>query len=158
VFPENRAELLAEHLGDQIAEVTRIGGARLERTPVHHDASPGGPPARVDARRAPSRGDRVALRPNPAEAHWFDPETGACLTSDFLDYKMATAVEMPRSIESIFIESDEPSGPFGAKSLSEPCVIVPAPAIANAIFNAVGVRVRDLPITPEKILAGLGKL
>jgi xanthine dehydrogenase molybdenum-binding subunit len=88
----------------------------------------------------------------------FDPETGACLTPDFLDYKMATAVEMPRSIESIFIESDEPSGPFGAKSLSEPCVIVPAPAIANAIFNAVGVRVRDLPITPEKILAGLGKL
>ena len=88
----------------------------------------------------------------------FDPETGACLTPDFLDYKMATAVEMPRSIESVFIESDEPTGPFGAKSLSEPCVIVPAPAIANAIWNAVGVRVRDLPITPEKILAGLGKL
>ena len=88
----------------------------------------------------------------------FDPESGTCLTSDFLDYKMPTAVEMPRSIESIFIESYEPTGPFGAKSLSEPCVIVPAPAIANAIFNAVGVRVRHLPITPEKILAGLGKL
>lgn len=88
----------------------------------------------------------------------FDPESGTCLTSDFLDYKMPTAVEMPRSIESIFIESYEPTGPFGAKSLSEPCVIVVAPAIANAIFNAVGVRVRDLPITPEKILAGLGKL
>ena len=85
----------------------------------------------------------------------FDPETGSCLTADFLDYKMPTAVEMPRRIESIFIESNEPTGPFGAKSLSEPCVIVPAPAIANAIYNAVGVRVRDLPITPEKILAGL---
>jgi xanthine dehydrogenase molybdenum-binding subunit len=92
------------------------------------------------------------------EAMRFDPETGACLTSDFLDYKMPTAVEMPRSIESVFIESDEPTGPFGAKSLSEPCVIVPAPAIANAIYNACGVRIRDLPITPEKILAGLGKL
>lgn len=88
----------------------------------------------------------------------FDPETGACLTGDFLDYKMPTAVEMPRRIESIFIESDEPTGPFGAKSLSEPCVIVPAPAIANAIYNACGVRVRSLPITPEKILEGLGKL
>ncbi len=87
----------------------------------------------------------------------FDPENGTCLTADFLDYKMPTAVEMPRSIESIFIESDEPSGPFGAKSLAEPCVIVPAPAIANAIFNAVGVRVRQLPITPEKILAALGE-
>ena len=88
----------------------------------------------------------------------FDTEAGACLTANFLDYKMPTAVEMPRKIESIFIESDEPTGPFGAKSLSEPCVIVPAPAIANAIYNATGVRIRDLPITPEKILAGLGKL
>jgi len=88
----------------------------------------------------------------------FDQETGACLTSDFLDYKMPTAVEMQFPIESIFIESDEPTGPFGAKSLAEPCVTVPAPAIANAIYNAVGVRIRELPITPEKILAALGKL
>jgi len=88
----------------------------------------------------------------------FDEDTGACLTADFLDYKIPTAVEMPPRIESIFIESDEPTGPFGAKSLSEPCCSVPAPAIANAIYNAVGVRIRELPITPEKILAGLGKL
>ncbi|MCC6210516.1 MAG: molybdopterin-dependent oxidoreductase [Burkholderiales bacterium] len=88
----------------------------------------------------------------------FEPETGACVTADFLNYKMPTAVEMPRSIESIFVETDEPSGPFGAKGLAEPCLIVPAPAIANAIYNAVGVRVRSLPITPEKILAGLGKI
>lgn len=88
----------------------------------------------------------------------FDPVSGACLTGDFLDYKMPTAMEMPRDIQSIFIESNEPSGPFGAKSLSEPCITVPAPAIANAIYNAVGVRIRELPITPEKILAALGKL
>ncbi|MBI5923584.1 MAG: molybdopterin-dependent oxidoreductase [Betaproteobacteria bacterium] len=88
----------------------------------------------------------------------FDPETGACLTSDFLDYKMPTAVEMPSKIECIFIESNEPTGPYGAKSLSEACLIVPAPAIANAIYNAIGVRFHSLPITPEKILAALGKL
>jgi xanthine dehydrogenase molybdenum-binding subunit len=88
----------------------------------------------------------------------FDAETGACLTSDFLDYKMPTAVEMPRSIESIFIETNEPSGPFGAKSMSEQCVTVPAPAIAAAVYNAIGVRIKDLPITPEKILRALGKL
>lgn len=86
----------------------------------------------------------------------FDPETGACLTGDFLDYKMPTSVEMPRHIESIFIESNEPTGPFGAKSLADP-INVPAPAIANAIYNAIGVRFRELPITPEKILAALGK-
>ena len=88
----------------------------------------------------------------------FDPETGACVSSDFLDYKIPTAVEMPPRIESIFIESNEPTGPFGAKSLSEVCVVVPPAAIANAVYNAIGVRIRDLPITPEKILAGLGKL
>lgn len=88
----------------------------------------------------------------------FDPDSGTCLTGDFLDYKIPTAVEMPRQIESIFVESNEPTGPFGAKSLSEPCITVPAPAIANAIYNAIGVRIRELPITPEKILAALGKL
>jgi xanthine dehydrogenase molybdenum-binding subunit len=88
----------------------------------------------------------------------FDQETGACLSSDFLDYKMPTAMEMPRKIESIFIESNEPTGPFGAKSLSELCTIIPAAAISNAIYNAIGARVKDLPITPEKILRALGKL
>jgi xanthine dehydrogenase molybdenum-binding subunit len=88
----------------------------------------------------------------------FDQSSGACLSADFLNYKMPTAMEMPPDIKCVFVESEEPSGPFGAKSLAEPCLIVPAPAIANAIYNAIGVRVRDLPITPEKILAGLGKL
>ncbi len=88
----------------------------------------------------------------------FDPDTEACVIKDFLDHKIPTAVEMPPQIESIFIESNEPTGPFGAKSLAELCVILPAPAIANTIYNAVGARVRELPITPEKILAGLGKL
>ncbi|MCL2714341.1 MAG: molybdopterin-dependent oxidoreductase [Alphaproteobacteria bacterium] len=87
----------------------------------------------------------------------FD-DSGACLTSDFLNYKMPTAVEMPRRMESLFIETDDPTGPFGAKSLGECCVITPAPAIANAIADAIGVRFNQLPITPEKILAGLGKL
>jgi xanthine dehydrogenase molybdenum-binding subunit len=88
----------------------------------------------------------------------FDTDSGTCLTGDFLDYKIPTALEMPRDIQSIFIETNEPTGPFGAKSLSEPCITVPAPAIANAIYNAVGVRIRELPITPEKILAALGKI
>ena len=88
----------------------------------------------------------------------FDHDTGACLSGDFLDYKIPTAVEMPPEIDSIFVESHEPTGPFGAKSMSELCVIVPAAAIANAIYNAIGVRIRELPITPEKILKALGKL
>jgi xanthine dehydrogenase molybdenum-binding subunit len=86
----------------------------------------------------------------------FDPDNGNCLSGDFLDYKMPTAVEMPTEIECIFIESMEESGPFGAKSMSECCLIAPAGAIANAVFNATGARVRELPITPEKVLQAMG--
>ena len=88
----------------------------------------------------------------------FDQDTGACLSADFLDYKMPTSMEMPPKVESIFVESHEPTGPFGAKSMSEVCLIVPAAAIANAIYNALGVRITELPITPEKVLQALGKL
>ena len=88
----------------------------------------------------------------------FDEETGACLSADFLDYKMPTAMEMPSNIETIFIDSNEPSGPYGGKSMSEMALIVPAAAIANAVYNAIGVRITDLPITPEKVLRALGKL
>jgi xanthine dehydrogenase molybdenum-binding subunit len=58
-------------------------------------------------------------------------------------------------IDLEFIETDDSEGPFGAKGVGEPGLVPTAPAIANAIHNAIGVRIRDLPITPEKILAAL---
>ena len=60
-------------------------------------------------------------------------------------------------IDLEFIETDDPHGPFGAKGVGEPGLVPTAPAIANAIYDAVGVRIRDLPITPEKVLAALRK-
>jgi len=53
------------------------------------------------------------------------------------------------------VETDDPAGPFGAKGVGEPGLVPTAPALANAIFDAIGVRIRDLPITPEKIVAAL---
>ena len=58
-------------------------------------------------------------------------------------------------IELEFIETDDGFGPFGAKGVGEPGLVPTAPAIANAIYDAVGVRIHDLPITPEKVLAAL---
>ena len=72
----------------------------------------------------------------------------------FWDYKIFTARDIPE-IETILIESEEPSGPFGAKSVGEVAINGPAPAIANAVYDAVGVRIRDLPITPEKVWRAL---
>ncbi|MBI4878763.1 MAG: xanthine dehydrogenase family protein molybdopterin-binding subunit [Planctomycetes bacterium] len=80
---------------------------------------------------------------------------GRILNPGFTDYKIPTACEMDFPIELVFVETDERSGPFGAKGVGEPGMVPTAPAIANAIYDAVGVRVKDLPITPEKVLAAL---
>jgi len=86
----------------------------------------------------------------------FD-EKGRMLNANLLDYMMLTAVDTPR-IKAILVETDEPTGPFGAKSVSEIPLDVVAPAVANAIFTATGVRLRSLPFTPERVLRGLDAL
>jgi CO/xanthine dehydrogenase Mo-binding subunit len=81
-------------------------------------------------------------------------EAGRPLTAGFLDYKIPSALDLP-PIETVLVEKPAVDGPFGAKGIGEPpCVPGPA-AIANAICNAVGVRITSLPITPEKIRAAL---
>lgn len=78
---------------------------------------------------------------------------GRTVSNSFLQYKIPARVDAP-SIRVAFEPSYEPTGPFGAKSIGECVINTPAPAIADAVYNASGVRVRDLPITAEKILLG----
>lgn len=87
----------------------------------------------------------------------FIMEEGKTLNTTFLDYKIPSAMDMPPG-KSVCIETYEPEGPFGAKEAGEGLVSPTAPAIAEAIFHATGYRCKDLPITPEKILRGTGKL
>ena len=79
---------------------------------------------------------------------------GRPLNPNFTDYKIFSAKDMPK-LTTILVETDEPLGPFGAKSISEVPINGPAPAIANAIYNAVGVRIRKLPMRPEDVLVAL---
>ncbi len=81
-------------------------------------------------------------------------EGGRLMNGNFADYTMATADAVPL-LRGGFVESNEPNGPYGAKGASETAILPGAPAIANAVFDAIGVRITDLPITPEKILAAL---
>ena len=81
-------------------------------------------------------------------------DKGKIINTSLKDYKIFSAMDMPE-IKIILIPSYEPAGPYGAKSVSEMPVNGPAPTISNAIFNAVGIRIRDLPITSEKILKAL---
>lgn len=84
-------------------------------------------------------------------------EQGRVLNAGFRDYKIPTIHEMDFPIDLELVETDDAEGPFGAKGVGEPGLVPTAPAIANAIYDAVGVRIRDLPITPEKIVAALEK-
>ncbi len=79
---------------------------------------------------------------------------GKLLNGDLSLYKVITAADMPL-VDVIFVETDEPTGPFGAKSVAEICINGPIPAIANAIYNAVGVRLWENPFTPERVLKAL---
>ncbi len=83
-------------------------------------------------------------------------DKGDLLTPSFIEYRMATALDMPE-IQCYLVESIDPEGPFGAKGISEMPQVPTSPAIVNAIYNAIGVQIKNLPVTPEKILAALEK-
>ena len=83
----------------------------------------------------------------------FD-KNGKLFNPTFADYKIFHAADMPK-LETILVETYESTGPYGAKSVAEVPINCPAPAIANAIYDAIGIRIFDLPITAEKVLTAL---
>lgn len=85
----------------------------------------------------------------------FDKK-GRAINPSFLNYGTATSLDVPE-VKSLWVETNDPEGPLGAKGIGE-CTLIPtAGSIANAIYDAVGVRINELPITPEKILMAIGE-
>jgi CO/xanthine dehydrogenase Mo-binding subunit len=84
-------------------------------------------------------------------------QIGRMTTNSFMQYKIPTRKDIG-NIRVFFEESYEPTGPFGAKSIGEVVINTPAPAIIAAIYNAVGVRMTELPITPEKLFTAMQQL
>ena len=92
-----------------------------------------------------------------SEDYRIDPKTGRSLNASFVDYKMPLAMDMP-PIRTIMLETaPDPGGPYGAKGIGEDPIIAIGPAIANAVHDAIGVRFRAFPITPEKVLQTLAE-
>ena len=85
------------------------------------------------------------------EMVWKD---GLLMNPGLLEYRSPSSVESPE-IECIIVESIDPEGPFGAKEAGEGSLAATIPAISNAIYDAVGVRLREAPFTPERVLAAL---
>ncbi len=79
---------------------------------------------------------------------------GEMMNANFRDYKLFTAKDAIK-IKAPVVETEDEFGPYGAKGIGEPGCVPTASAVANAIYDAVGVRIKDLPITPEKVLAAL---
>ena len=81
-------------------------------------------------------------------------DKGKIRNNSFMQYKIPNRLDIPK-VRIEFESSYEKTGPFGAKSIGELVIDTPCPAIANAVYNATGVRVRELPITPEKVAMGI---
>ncbi len=85
----------------------------------------------------------------------FD-DRGRVINADLAEYKIPTALDMP-NVEAIIVESNEPNGPFGAKEVGEGAIMPAIPAILNAVYDATGVRIKELPLTPERVAMAIRK-
>ncbi len=90
------------------------------------------------------------------ESFDYNRGTGRIENSNLLDYRCIPPTMMP-DVDVFIVESEDPEGPFGAKEAGEGPILPILPAVANAIHDAVGIRLRNLPMTPEKIISALGK-
>jgi CO/xanthine dehydrogenase Mo-binding subunit len=80
---------------------------------------------------------------------------GQLLNPNLVDYKVPTFADLPANLETQMIENHDGPGPFGAKGLGEGGIVSAAPSVANALFQATGVRIKDLPLTPERVWRAL---
>jgi xanthine dehydrogenase molybdenum-binding subunit len=128
---------------------TETGVIKVLRFVIAHDIGRAINPQNVEGslEGAAAQGLGYAL----SEDLLIDKSTGKVLTESFATYKIFSTLDMP-PIEVILVEEPAPTGPFGAKGVGEPGMTNVAPAIANALYDATGIRIHSVPITPEKVL------
>jgi CO/xanthine dehydrogenase Mo-binding subunit len=143
--------------GAHFAEVAvdmRTGKVEVLRLVAAHDV--GQVISRVGCENQIQGGAIMGIGYGMLERQYIDEQTGACVNPNMVDFKIPSILDVPM-VEPIMVEPDDPYGPFGAKGVGEPPYGVPAPAIANAIYNAVGVRFNEIPINIRSVLEGLQK-
>ena len=85
----------------------------------------------------------------------FD-EKGRILNANLGEYKIPTSLDMP-TVKSLIVESNEPTGPYGAKEVGEGAILAAIPAILNAVYDATGLLIQELPLTPERVYEAIKK-
>jgi CO/xanthine dehydrogenase Mo-binding subunit len=141
----------------QAAEVevdTETGQVRVLGLAVAQDAGFAINPLSVEGQMqgGASQGLGIALW----EELLFDG-AGRLVNGDLLDYRLPTAADVP-PIEAIIVEVPSEEGPYGARIVGEPSIVATPAAVANAVADACGARVHELPLTPERILRALGNI
>jgi xanthine dehydrogenase YagR molybdenum-binding subunit len=146
-----RRNCFAAHFVEVEADI-ELGHVRITKyVAVHESGRILNPrPARDQIRGAVLQGVGMALH----EDLLYDARNGHPLTAGYYGARHLTHLDAPE-IEVEFIESDDGFGPFGAKTVGEAGIIHAPSAVANAIYNAIGVRMKDLPITRAKLLEAL---
>jgi CO/xanthine dehydrogenase Mo-binding subunit len=87
--------------------------------------------------------------------HMVFSASGSLLNPSMIEYRVPLVTDLPRTLEAVLVENGDGTGPFGAKGMGEGGGLSVAPAIANAVVRATGVRIRDLPLTPERVWRAL---
>ena len=144
--------------GVQFAEVsvdTETGVVRVERIVAVHDCGRPINPKQIESQI--HGGVLMGLSYALYEERILDPQTGRMANANLEQYKVAGAFETPE-IEVVILENYQGRSATDAYGIAEPANISTAPAIANAVYNAIGVRLRSLPMTPAAVLAALGKV
>jgi xanthine dehydrogenase molybdenum-binding subunit len=137
----------------RVAVDTETGQVQVEKVIAVHEVGKAVNPRAVEGQI--EGGVQQGIGHSLTEDLVIDPHSGRALNASFVDYKMPLSMDIPE-IKSIVLElQPDPTAPFGAKGVGEDPIIAIGPAIANAIYDAVGVRIRELPITPDKVLQAL---
>jgi CO/xanthine dehydrogenase Mo-binding subunit len=83
---------------------------------------------------------------------------GQFLNGDDMQYRLPLMEDIPEWWETVMVENEDGPGPMGSKGMAQTSIVVVAPAIGNAIYDATGIRIKQLPITPERVLQAMGKV
>jgi CO/xanthine dehydrogenase Mo-binding subunit len=143
----------AYQFGIQVAEVTvgETGKVKIDKLVSVHDVGKAINPQMVEGQIEGGVVQGVGLT---LLEHLITSEDGVILNGSYLEYKVPTVYETPELLPGI-VETIDPNGPYGAKGVAEPPIIAVSPAVANAVFDATGIRVRELPMNRDKLIKAL---
>ena len=150
VDPRGVAVAFAVHMVDVEVDPD-TGKVQILRFTALQDAGKAVHPSYVEGQMQGGASQGVGWALN--EEYFFN-ESGEMANSSFLDYRMPTSLDLPM-IDTVIVEVPNPGHPYGVKGVGEVCIVPPMAAVANAIHDAIGVRMTELPMSPGKILEAL---